>query len=100
MCHLCLILADDVVVSASSSSDLQRALEDKCEAAGMRISTSKPGFMVHDPKKVAYPVRLSGKTLIQVKEVKFEERAGSKVEALDVPVRQRSSASSNVRSIG
>lgn len=39
-----LLFADDVVMLASSSQDLQRALgrfAAECEAAGMRIDTSK-----------------------------------------------------------
>ncbi|KAK3513052.1 hypothetical protein QTP70_000210 [Hemibagrus guttatus] len=51
-----LIFADDVVLLASSSLDLQHALgcfAAECEAAGMRVSTSKSEAMVLDRKKVA-----------------------------------------------
>ncbi|KAI3355947.1 hypothetical protein L3Q82_004493 [Scortum barcoo] len=47
---------DDVVLMASSSQDLQHVLERfaaECEAAGMRISTSKSEAMVLDRKRVA-----------------------------------------------
>ncbi|KAI3374448.1 hypothetical protein L3Q82_006269 [Scortum barcoo] len=53
-----LLFADDVVLLASSSQDLQHVLERfaaECEAAGMRISTSKSEAMVLDRKKVACP---------------------------------------------
>ncbi|KAI3362558.1 hypothetical protein L3Q82_012264 [Scortum barcoo] len=46
-----LLFADDVVLLASSSQDLQHVLERfaaECEAAGMRISTSKSEAMVLD----------------------------------------------------
>ncbi|KAI3370382.1 hypothetical protein L3Q82_024470, partial [Scortum barcoo] len=53
-----LLFADDVVLLASSSSqDLQHVLERfaaECEAAGMRISTSKSEAMVLDRKRVAW----------------------------------------------
>ncbi|KAK3571289.1 hypothetical protein QTP86_005929 [Hemibagrus guttatus] len=51
-----LIFADDVVLLAPSSLDLQHALgrfAAECEAAGMRVSTSKSEAMVLDQKKVA-----------------------------------------------
>ncbi|KAK3574244.1 hypothetical protein QTP86_004402 [Hemibagrus guttatus] len=50
------IASYDVVLLAPSSQDLQRALGHfaaECEAAGMRISTSKSEAMVLDQKKVA-----------------------------------------------
>ncbi|KAI3362592.1 hypothetical protein L3Q82_001680 [Scortum barcoo] len=54
-----LLFADDVVLLASSSSqDLQHVLERfaaECEAAGMRISTSKSEAMVLDPEKGGVP---------------------------------------------
>ncbi|KAI3364986.1 hypothetical protein L3Q82_000948 [Scortum barcoo] len=59
-----LLFADDVVLLASSSQDLQRVLERfaaECEAAGMRISTSKSEAMVLDRKRVACPLRVSGR---------------------------------------
>ncbi|KAI3373048.1 hypothetical protein L3Q82_006401 [Scortum barcoo] len=49
-----LLFADDVVLLASSSQDLQHVLERfaaECEAAGMRISTSKSEAMVLDWKE-------------------------------------------------
>ncbi|KAK3525887.1 hypothetical protein QTP70_010943 [Hemibagrus guttatus] len=51
-----LIFADDVVLLAPSSLDLKHALGHfaaECEAAGMRVSTSKSEAMVLDRKKVA-----------------------------------------------
>ncbi|KAI3374016.1 hypothetical protein L3Q82_022572 [Scortum barcoo] len=58
---LSLLFADDVVLLASSSQDLQHVLERfaaECEAAGMRISTSKSEAMVLDRKRVACPLRV------------------------------------------
>ncbi|KAI3358423.1 hypothetical protein L3Q82_014856 [Scortum barcoo] len=58
--HLC-FLQDDVVLLASSSQDLQHVLgrfAAECEAAGMRISTSKSEAMVLDRKRVACPLRV------------------------------------------
>ncbi|KAI3357012.1 hypothetical protein L3Q82_003647 [Scortum barcoo] len=56
-----LLFADDVVLMASSGQDLQHVLERfaaECEAAGMRISTSKSEAMVLDRKRVACPLRM------------------------------------------
>ncbi|KAI3354050.1 hypothetical protein L3Q82_018608, partial [Scortum barcoo] len=56
-----LLFADDVVLLASSSQDLQHVLERfaaECEAAGMRISTSKSEAMVLNRKRVACPLRV------------------------------------------
>ena len=50
-----LLFADDVVLMASSDADLQRSLDQfaaECEAAGMRISTSKSEAMVLSRKPV------------------------------------------------
>ncbi|KAI3356938.1 hypothetical protein L3Q82_003580 [Scortum barcoo] len=69
-----LLFADDVVLMASSSQDLQRVLERfaaECEAAGMRISTSKSEAMVLDRKRVACPLRVGGEVLPQVEEFKY-----------------------------
>ncbi|KAI3371579.1 hypothetical protein L3Q82_024147 [Scortum barcoo] len=52
---------DDVVLLASSSQDLQHVLgrfAAECEAAGMRISTSKSEAMVLDRKRVACPLQV------------------------------------------
>ncbi|KAI3363121.1 hypothetical protein L3Q82_011774 [Scortum barcoo] len=67
-------LANDVVLLASSSQDLQHVLERfaaECEAAGMRISTSKSEAMVLDRKRVACPLRVGGEVLPQVEEFKY-----------------------------
>ncbi|KAI3363638.1 hypothetical protein L3Q82_001271 [Scortum barcoo] len=117
-----LLFADDVVLLASSSQDLQHVLEwfaAECEAAGMRISTSKSEAMVLDRKRVACPLRVGGEVLPQVEEFKYlgvlftsegkmereidrrigaavyrtgrgEEGAESKGKALDLPVNLRS----------
>ncbi|KAI3377398.1 hypothetical protein L3Q82_008588 [Scortum barcoo] len=67
-------VTDDVVLLASSSQDLQHVLERfaaECEAAGMRISTSKSEAMVLDRKRVVCPLRVSGEVLPQVEEFKY-----------------------------
>ncbi|KAI3372530.1 hypothetical protein L3Q82_023015 [Scortum barcoo] len=67
-------LLDDVVLLASSSQDLQHVLERfaaECEAAGMRISTSKSEAMVLDRKRVACPLWVGGEVLPQVEEFKY-----------------------------
>ncbi|KAI3367151.1 hypothetical protein L3Q82_008206 [Scortum barcoo] len=46
-------------------------LQPKCEAAGMRISTSKSEAMVLDRKRVACPLRVGGEVLPQVEEFKY-----------------------------
>ncbi|KAI3355874.1 hypothetical protein L3Q82_004427 [Scortum barcoo] len=59
-----LLFADDVVLLASSSQDLQHVLERfaaECEAAGMRISTSKSEAMGGVPG-VSHREEASGKT--------------------------------------
>ncbi|KAI3367241.1 hypothetical protein L3Q82_008293 [Scortum barcoo] len=54
-----LLFADDVVLMASSGQDLQHVLErfaaEVCEAAGMRISTSKSGGHGSRPEKGGMP---------------------------------------------
>ncbi|KAK3516271.1 hypothetical protein QTP70_007251 [Hemibagrus guttatus] len=57
-----------------SGLDLQHALgrfAAKCEAAGMRVSTSKSEAMVLDRKKVACTLQVGGKVLPQVEEFKY-----------------------------
>ncbi|KAI3369442.1 hypothetical protein L3Q82_007488 [Scortum barcoo] len=72
-----LLFADDVVLMASSGQDLQHVLERfaaECEAAGMRISTSKSEAMVldRDRKRVACPLQVGGgEVLPQVEEFKY-----------------------------
>ncbi|KAK3556236.1 hypothetical protein QTP70_006924 [Hemibagrus guttatus] len=69
-----LIFADDVVLLASSSLDLQHALgrfAAECEAAGMKVSTSKSEAMVLDRKKVACTLQVGGEVLPQVEEFKY-----------------------------
>ncbi|KAK3567087.1 hypothetical protein QTP86_009780 [Hemibagrus guttatus] len=69
-----LIFADDVVLLASSNLDLQHALGHfaaECEAAGMRVSTSKSEAMVLDRKKVVCTLQVGGEVLPQVEEFKY-----------------------------
>ncbi|KAK3540137.1 hypothetical protein QTP70_026880 [Hemibagrus guttatus] len=69
-----LIFADDVVLLAPSSLDLQHALgrfAAECEAAGMRVSTSKSEAMVLDRKKVACTLQVGGEVLPQMEEFKY-----------------------------
>ncbi|KAK3536886.1 hypothetical protein QTP86_027004 [Hemibagrus guttatus] len=69
-----LIFADDVVLLASSGLDLQHALgrfAAECEAAGMRVSTSKSEAMVLNRKKVACTLQVGGEVLPQVEEFKY-----------------------------
>ncbi|CAM4686377.1 unnamed protein product [Leuciscus chuanchicus] len=69
-----LLFADDVVVLAPSDQDLQHALGRfgaECEAAGMRISTSKSEAMVLSRKKVACLLQVGGEFLPQVEEFKY-----------------------------
>ena len=68
-----LLFLDNVVLLAPSSQDLQHVLGQfaaECEAAGMRISTSKSEAMVLDRKKVACSLRFGGEFLPQVQEFK------------------------------
>ncbi|KAK3519394.1 hypothetical protein QTP70_027533 [Hemibagrus guttatus] len=70
-----LIFADDVVLLVSSGLDLQHALgrfAAECEAAGMRVSTSKSEAMVlAREKKVACTLQVGGEVLPQVEEFKY-----------------------------
>ncbi|TWW68384.1 hypothetical protein D4764_19G0001820 [Takifugu flavidus] len=69
-----LLFADDVVLLASSARDLQLSLDRfaaACEAAGMRISTSKSEAMVLDRKKVECLLRVKEEILPQVEEFKY-----------------------------
>ncbi|KAI3377171.1 hypothetical protein L3Q82_009083 [Scortum barcoo] len=58
-----------------SSQDLQQSVLERfaaeCEAAGMRISTSKSEAMVLDRKRVVCPLWVSGEVLPQVEEFKY-----------------------------
>ena len=69
-----LLFADDVVVLAPSHQDLQHALgrfAAECEAAGMKISTSKSEAMVLSRKRVACSLQVGGEILPQVEEFKY-----------------------------
>ena len=69
-----LLFADDVVLLAPSSQDLQHVLgrfAAECEAAGMKISTSKFETMALDRKKVACSLRVGGEFLPQVEDLKY-----------------------------
>ena len=66
--------ADDVVMLALSGCDLQLSLERfaaECEAAGMRISTTKSETMVLSRKRVECPLRVGNEILPQVEEFKY-----------------------------
>ncbi|KAI3369409.1 hypothetical protein L3Q82_007633 [Scortum barcoo] len=69
------LLFDDVVLLASSGQDLQQHVlgwfAAECEAAGMRISTSKSKAMVLNRKRVACPLQVGGEVLPQVEEFKY-----------------------------
>ncbi len=67
-----LLFADDVVLMASSVCDLQHTLDRftaECEAAGMRISTSKSKAMVLSRKWVDCPLRVGIESSPQMKEL-------------------------------
>uniref|UniRef100_A0A8C6NIQ5 Reverse transcriptase domain-containing protein n=1 Tax=Nothobranchius furzeri TaxID=105023 RepID=A0A8C6NIQ5_NOTFU len=69
-----LLFADDVVLLASSERDLQLSLERfaaECEAAGMRISSSKSETMVLIRKRVECLLRVRDEVLPQVEEFKY-----------------------------
>ncbi|TWW64116.1 hypothetical protein D4764_03G0011240 [Takifugu flavidus] len=69
-----LLFADDVVLLASSARDLQLSLDRfaaACEAAGMKISTSKSEAMVLNWKKVECLLRVKEKILPQVEEFMY-----------------------------
>ncbi|KAK3539491.1 hypothetical protein QTP70_009045 [Hemibagrus guttatus] len=71
---LSLLFADDVVLLTPSSQDLQHALgrfATDCEAAGMRVSTSKSEAIFLDRKKVACTLQVGGEFLSQVEEFKY-----------------------------
>ncbi|KAK3558333.1 hypothetical protein QTP86_017264 [Hemibagrus guttatus] len=71
---LLLLFADDVVLLASSSLDLQHALERfaaECEVAGMSVSTSISEAMVLNRKKLACTLQVGGEFLPQVEEFKY-----------------------------
>ncbi len=69
---LSLLFADDVILVALSVCDLQHTVDQfaaECEAAGMRINTSKSEAMV---KKLVYcPLQVRNESLPQVKEIKY-----------------------------
>jgi len=69
-----LLFADDVVLLASSDCDLRHSLgrfAAKCEAAGMRVSTSKSEAMVLCQKPVDCSPQVGTECLTQVKEFKY-----------------------------
>ncbi len=71
---LSLLFADDVVLLAPSDQDLRKALgrfAAECEAAGMRINTSKSEAMVISRKNVACPLQVGGEFLPQVEEFTY-----------------------------
>ncbi|KAL4006357.1 guanylate cyclase activator 1 [Sarotherodon galilaeus] len=69
-----LLFTDDVVLLASLDDGLQLAVEPftaKCEAVGMRISTSKSEAMVLTRKRVECPLWVRDEFLPQVEEFKY-----------------------------
>ncbi|TWW73181.1 hypothetical protein D4764_15G0005750 [Takifugu flavidus] len=69
-----LLSADDVVLLAPSNRDLQQMLgrfATECEAAGMRISTSKSESLFLARKKVECLLRVGEEVLPQVEEFKY-----------------------------
>ena len=69
-----MLFADDVVLLASSSQDLQLSLgrfATECEAAGMRIRTAKSETMVLSRKRVECTLRVGDEILPQVEEFKY-----------------------------
>ncbi|TWW75469.1 hypothetical protein D4764_13G0001310 [Takifugu flavidus] len=69
-----LLFADDVVLLVSLARDLQLSLDRfaaACEAAGMKISTSKSKAMVLNRKKVECLLRVKEEILPQVEEFKY-----------------------------
>ncbi|KAK3506577.1 hypothetical protein QTP70_009899 [Hemibagrus guttatus] len=63
-----LLFADDVILLAPSSLDLQHALERfaaECETAGMRVSTSKSEAIFLDRKRWLAPSRFKGNTFLK-----------------------------------
>ncbi|XP_054621698.1 uncharacterized protein vopp1b isoform X1 [Dunckerocampus dactyliophorus] len=69
-----LLFADDVVLLASSSRELQLSLDwfaAECEAAGMRISTSKSKSMVLARKRVECHLQVGDEILPQVEEFRY-----------------------------
>ncbi|TWW74689.1 hypothetical protein D4764_14G0006920 [Takifugu flavidus] len=78
---------DDVVLLASSARDLQRSLDrfaTACEAAGMKISTSKSKAMVLNRKKVESLLRVKEEILPQVEEFKDRVRSSAIREELGI----------------
>ncbi|TWW59258.1 hypothetical protein D4764_06G0007880 [Takifugu flavidus] len=68
------IAGNDVVLLVSSACDLQRSLNwfaAACEAAGMKISTSKSEAMVLNQKKVECLLQVKEEILPQVEEFKY-----------------------------
>ncbi|KAL7832830.1 hypothetical protein SRHO_G00298480 [Serrasalmus rhombeus] len=69
-----LLFADDVVLLGTSGRELQLSLDrfaTDCEAAGMRISTSKSETMVLRRKRVESPLWVGDRLLPQVEEFKY-----------------------------
>uniref|UniRef100_A0A8C6KZX9 Reverse transcriptase domain-containing protein n=1 Tax=Nothobranchius furzeri TaxID=105023 RepID=A0A8C6KZX9_NOTFU len=69
-----LFFADDVILLASSERDLQLSLERfaaECEAAGMRISSSKSETMVLIWKRIECLLQVGDEVLPQVEEFKY-----------------------------
>ena len=69
-----LLFADDVVLLAPSSQDIQHVFGRfavECEGDGMRISNSKSDAMVLDQKEVVCSLWIGGELLPHVEEFKY-----------------------------
>ncbi|KAK3575535.1 hypothetical protein QTP86_029288 [Hemibagrus guttatus] len=85
--------------SLSVSLDLQHALgcfAAECEAAGMRVSTSKSEAMVLDRKKVACTLQVGGELLPQVEEFKYLGVLFTSEERMDREIDRRIGAAAAV----
>ena len=74
--HLC-YLPDDVVMLVSLNSDLQVALRwftIECEAAGMRISTSKSEVVILSRKRVDWPLWIGEELRPQLVRTKWSRK--------------------------
>ncbi|KAK7929267.1 hypothetical protein WMY93_005662 [Mugilogobius chulae] len=97
-----LLFADDVVLMAPSNQDLQHALgrfAAECEAAGMKISSSKSEAMVLDRKKVPCPLQVGGESLPQVEEFKYLGVLFTSEGRMEVRLRRIGAASAVMQSL-
>ncbi|KAK3564292.1 hypothetical protein QTP86_012012 [Hemibagrus guttatus] len=87
------------LVRIASCLDLQHALgrfAAECEAAGMRVSTSKSEAMVLDRKKVVCTLQVGGEVLPQVEEFKYLGVLFTSEERMDREIDRRIGAAAAV----